>query len=57
MKSDPAAAGRASAQEVYRIEQQLDAPLDAKFMRLAVRDDKTGKIGTIEITLPLAPAE
>jgi len=57
VKSDPAAAGRAPAQDVYRVEQQLDAPLDAKFIRLAVRDDKTGKIGTIEIPLPLAPAQ
>jgi hypothetical protein len=37
------------------MEQQLDAPLDAKFIRLAVRDLRTGKTGAMEIPLPLAP--
>jgi hypothetical protein len=39
----------------FYMEQQLDAPLDAKFIRLAVRDLRTGKTGAMEIPLPLAP--
>jgi VWFA-related protein len=39
----------------YRIEQQLDVPLAAKYLRFAVRDDRTDKIGAMEILLPLAP--
>jgi VWFA-related protein len=54
--SDPAAGGRTATKDVYRVEQQLDAPLDAKFIRFAVRDTRTGKVGAMEIPLPLAPA-
>lgn len=45
----------AAKQTAYRMEIQLDAPLNAKFMRFAVRDPRTGKSGAMEITLPLAP--
>ena len=38
----------------YRMEQQLEVPLTAKFLRFAVRDPQSGKIGAMEITLPLS---
>jgi VWFA-related protein len=57
IKSDHATDGRVTKQEVYRVQQQLDAPLDAKFMRFAVRDTRTGKLGAIEISLPLAASK
>ncbi|MGA9718527.1 MAG: VWA domain-containing protein [Acidobacteriaceae bacterium] len=41
-------------QTKFRMEQQLDAPLDAKFLRVAVRHIPTGKTGAMEIPLPLA---
>lgn len=41
-------------QTKFRMEQQLDAPLDAKFLRIAVRHVPTGKTGAMEIPLPLA---
>lgn len=40
--------------DAYRMEQQLDAPLGARFLRMAVHDPKTNKVGAMEIPLPLA---
>ncbi len=39
----------------YRAQQQLDVPLAAQWIRLAVRDANTNRIGAMEIKLPLAP--
>ncbi len=39
----------------YRAEQQLDVPLNAAWIRVAVRDANTDRIGAMEIKLPLAP--
>jgi VWFA-related protein len=39
----------------YRAEQQLDVPMDAAWIRVAVRDANTDRIGAMEIKLPLAP--
>jgi hypothetical protein len=33
----------------------LDVPVDAVWIRVAVRDVATDRIGTMEIQLPLAP--
>jgi hypothetical protein len=38
-----------------RAVQQLDVPLDAAWIRVAVRDANTDRIGAMEIKLPLAP--
>ena len=43
------------APKSYRAEQQLDVPLDAAWIRVAVRDANTDRIGAMEIKLPLAP--
>jgi len=39
----------------FRIQQQLDIPLKAAWIRVAVRDLSTNRVGTLEIPLPLAP--
>jgi len=44
-----------SHQEVYRARQELDVPLNATSIRLAVRDTSTDRVGAMEIALPLAP--
>jgi VWFA-related protein len=44
------------SQSPYRAQQQLDAPADAKFLRLAVYDNHSDRVGAMEIPLPLAPA-
>jgi VWFA-related protein len=43
------------APKSYRAEQQLDVPLNATWIRVAVRDANTDRIGAMEIKLPLAP--
>ena len=42
-------------QKYYRAIQQIDVPTSAAWITLAVRDIVTGRIGNVEITLPLAP--
>jgi VWFA-related protein len=39
----------------YRAEQQLDVPVDAAWIRVAVRDANTDRIGAMEVKLPLVP--
>ena len=39
----------------YHFQQQIEAPLNAKSIRIAVRDVFTDRVGAIEIALPLAP--
>ena len=51
----PPDSGSPAARDAFRMEQRLDAPPGARFLRMAVRDPKTNKIGTMEIPLPLAP--
>jgi hypothetical protein len=43
------------APKSYRAEQQLDVPQDAAWIRVAVRDANTDRIGAMEIKLPLVP--
>ena len=45
--------GREAPKDAYRMEQRLDAPAGAKFLRMAVRDANTNKVGVMEIPLPL----
>jgi VWFA-related protein len=42
------------APKSYRAEQQLDVPLAAAWIRVAVRDANTDRIGAMEVKLPLA---
>jgi hypothetical protein len=53
--SEQAAKPGQPAPKSYRAEQQLDVPLQAAFLRFAVRDANTDRIGAMEIKLPLAP--
>lgn len=39
--------------KAYRIEVTLSVPRTAKFMRFAVRDNESGKLGVMEISLPV----
>jgi VWFA-related protein len=48
------AASQASP-KAYRAEQQIDVPLAAAWIRIAVRDANTNRIGAMEIKLPLTP--
>jgi hypothetical protein len=48
----PAQLAQATA---YRLEQRIDVPLNAKSIRLAVRDANNDRIGAMEIALPLVP--
>lgn len=51
----PAAGDKAEKDKhLFRAEQTLDVPVAAKWLRVAVRDIHTDRIGTLEIPLPLA---
>jgi VWFA-related protein len=50
-----ASAATQNTQGIYRVQQQLDVPLNAVSIRVAVRDISTDRIGAMEIPLPLAP--
>ena len=39
---------------VLTIREQIDVPADTAWLRLAIRDNSTGRIGATEIALPLA---
>jgi VWFA-related protein len=45
----------AKQEGIYRIRQQIDAPLDAASIRVAVREVSTDRVGALEIALPLEP--
>jgi VWFA-related protein len=42
-------------QKIYRVQQQVDVPLKAVSLRIAVRDVTTDHIGALEVPLPLPP--
>lgn len=43
--------------QVFSIREQIDIPSHAAWLRFAIRDDSTGKIGATEIPLPLTASE
>ena len=45
--------GGAKPSDFFRAQQTLDVPVTAKWLRVAVRDIHTDRIGTLEIPLPL----
>jgi hypothetical protein len=51
---DHATSTRKATTNHYAAEQQFVVPIDAAWLRLAVRDVATGRIGSLEIALPLA---
>lgn len=42
---------------IYRAQQEIDAPLNATSIRVAVRDMNTDRVGAMEINLPLQPEQ
>lgn len=52
---NPQAAGTSNPNGIYRVEQQIEVPLTATSIRIAVRDTSTDRIGAMEIPLPLTP--
>jgi VWFA-related protein len=48
------ASDKSAPKDAFRMEQRLDAPLAARYLRIAVRDTKTNKAGAMEVPLPLA---
>jgi VWFA-related protein len=53
-RPQPSQKGDPAAQQYFRALQTLDVPETATWIRVAVRDTRTDRIGTIEIPLPLA---
>jgi VWFA-related protein len=51
-EGSPAASGEST---FYRAQQQIAVPLNATSIRIAVKDVSTDRVGTMEVTLPLAP--
>jgi hypothetical protein len=48
--------GQTKGQPLFRGQQVLEVPTTARWLRVAVRDVATDRIGTIEVKLPLAGA-
>ena len=48
--------GQTKGQPLFRGQQVLEVPTTARWLRVAVRDVATDRIGTIEVTLPVAAA-
>lgn len=40
---------------MYRVRQQIEVPAQTAWLRVAARDLVTGRVGTMEVALPLAP--
>lgn len=53
MQPDAASSGEAGGQKVYRAMQELEVPLTATSLRIAVRDTSTNRLGALEVALPL----
>ncbi len=47
---------KVSANE-FRVHQEVDIPVHAASMRVGVQDDLTGRLGTVDIQLPIAPSK
>jgi len=54
VRARPAGSGKNGDLPLFRAEQTLDVPTTAQWLRVAVRDVATDRIGTIEVRLPLA---
>jgi hypothetical protein len=39
----------------YRVRQQIDVPAETSWIRMAARDLATNRVGSLEVSLPLAP--
>lgn len=54
VRTKAASTGKKGDPPLFRAEQTLDVPTTAQWLRVAVRDVATDRIGTIEVRLPLA---
>lgn len=54
---DTSAAQGGNKSQLFRVRQELDVPLNADWIRIGVRDKVTGRMGTLEVQLPLAPQQ
>lgn len=54
-RSQPRTARKAGEPPLFRAEQTLLVPTGARWLRVAVRDVSTDRIGTIEVRLPIQP--
>jgi VWFA-related protein len=54
LQAKPPESWEPSQQKVYRAMQQIDVPVNATSIRVAVRDSSTDRVGALEITLPIA---
>ena len=52
---DGASTSQDKKKEFFRARLQIDVPVSATSIRLAVRDMNTDRVGAMEVTLPLAP--
>lgn len=50
-----ASSGPDPVRDVYRAMQGFDIPMDATSIRIAVRDTSRGRVGALEVPLPLGP--
>jgi len=48
-------AASATQRKSYRVQQEIEVPLAARTIRVAVRDANTDRIGAMEVSLPLQP--
>lgn len=53
--SDPTSSDLQTKFRYFRVQQKIDVPAGAEWIRLAVRDKPADQMGTMEISLPLAP--
>ncbi len=53
--ADTSKADEPGAGKFYRIQQRFEAPVNAAYMRIGVRDVTTDRIGVLEVSLPLPP--
>jgi VWFA-related protein len=54
-ETTPAHEGSANHQTFFTVEERIDVPVTAAWLRFAVRDTSTDHIGAMEVALPLAP--
>src|SRR6185312_12165987 len=54
VRTPPPGAQKKGEAPLFRGEQTLEVPTNAQWLRVAVRDPATDRIGTIEVKLPLA---
>ncbi len=54
VQNSPGSRAGQNPRGIFRVQQQIDVPLSATSIRVAVRDISTDRIGAMEVSLPLA---